>query len=80
MVTVKDLEEKIEKVSEETGLNLSLDRWSPGDGWTRNQLFVSDENDSLTHQISEVMKTREMYKYLEGYLEINRAIEINEEE
>jgi len=80
MTSALDLERKIENIKEKTGVSLNIDRWRPGDGWTRNQLFVEGEDGVLTHQVSEVMSTKEMDRYLEGFIEINRAVEMDQEE
>ena len=78
-ITKTDIEEKMRLLTERTGREYQLERWSPGDGWSRNQLLMkNEETDSLTN-ITNPMKTREMYQFIRGYLDISRALETRDD-
>lgn len=73
-VTKSDVEGKMEMLSEKTGREYRLERWSPGDGWTRNQLLMKDDRRDSLVTVTNVLKTREMYQFIRGYLRTERLL------
>lgn len=73
-VTSSVIDEELEKLSIATGREFQLDSWSPGDGWTRYQLFLKNEDNSGLHKVSEVRNNREMYNFIRGYIKVRKTI------
>lgn len=73
-ITSSDIDTELEKLSTVTGREFQLDSWSPGDGWTRYQLFLKNEDNSGLHRVSRVMNNREMYSFIRGYIKVRKTL------
>lgn len=67
-ITRKDIDRRLEYINKklaQRGADLQLDvsRWSPGDGWTRNEIVKIEENGG-ERDMSFTLTTREAYDHL----------------
>lgn len=75
-VTSTVIEEELEKLSTATGREFQLDSWAPGDGWSRYQLFLKNEDGPHRglQRVTNVLNNREMYNFIRGYIKIRKMI------
>lgn len=72
MAAESELERKLVQLCNRTDADFELNSWSRGDG-RAHQLQIREGDKSIT-MISPVLSTNEMYRYISGYLDIEKNL------
>lgn len=69
-ISANDLEEQLERLCGFTNQNFYFSSWSTGQR-RLHQLYLSGDEDDIA-VVSDPISTREMYQFIEGYIELSK--------
>jgi hypothetical protein len=65
-MTLQEMRDAVTELGQHVGLDLHLDTWSPGDGWTRYRIERHHPNTTGTSRYTTNYRRAEMIAYLRG--------------
>ena len=70
MITSSELDNQLERLCNYTGNSFELNSWSTGHRRLHQLMMVDSEGDIVN--VSSPLETREMYHFIEGYIETDK--------